>query len=150
MRFRLLVLLAALVCVPSVAAQISLSPVRDLAFGPVIIGIPATIGPSHSTRSGQFRITAPVGTRIQLRLTLPNQLAGPAGAQLPIAFSNNDAMIVGTAPGSVPSTFNPKSTHVYNTNSGTTNVFIGGTVTPAATQPQGSYAATITLTITNF
>jgi hypothetical protein len=150
MRSRLLVLLPALVGVPSAAAQISVSPVRDLAFGPVIVGVPTTIGPSDPTRSGQFRITAPLDTRIQIRLTLPNQLGGPAGAQLPIDFANNDAIVVGTGSGSVPSTFNPKATHVLRTTSATTNVFIGGRVTPATNQAQGNYTATITLTVTNF
>jgi hypothetical protein len=144
------VLLAALLGAPSAAAQIAVAPVRDLAFGPVIVGVPSTVGPSHPTRSGQFQISAPLATRVQIRLTLPNQLAGPAGAQLPIGFSNNDAIVVGTASGSVPSTFNPKATHVFRTTSAITNVFIGGSVTPAASQPQGNYAATIILTVTNF
>jgi hypothetical protein len=150
MRFPWVLLVPALFAVRSAAAQITVLPVRDLAFGPVIVGVPTSIGPSHPTRSGQFRITAPLDTRIQIRLTLPNQLGGPAGAQLPIDFANNDAIVVGTGAGSVPSTFNPKATLVLRTTSATTNLFIGGKVTPAASQAQGNYTATITLTVTNF
>jgi hypothetical protein len=148
MHFRLLVLLAALTAAPSAAAQVTVTPIRDLAFGPVIVGIPSTVGPSHPTRSGQFRLTAPVGTRIQMRFTLPNQLNGPAGAQLPITFTNSDGMYVGSWAGSTPTTFNPKATRNLQFTGGTTyNVFIGGRVTPAANQRQGNYAATITITV---
>ena len=151
MRFQLLVVLAALAAATSASAQISVSPIRDLAFGSVIVGVPSTVAPSHPTRSGQFRITAPVGTKVQVRLTLPGQLAGPSGAQLPINFSSNDAMALGGWPGSTPDVFNPKATRNLQFTGGTIyNVFIGGTVSPAANQGTGNYAATITLTVTNF
>ena len=151
MRFQLLVVLAALAAATSASAQISVSPIRDLAFGSVIVGVPSTVAPSHPTRSGQFRITAPVGTKVQVRLTLPGQLAGPSGAQLPINFSSNDAMALGGWPGSTPDVFNPQSTRNLQFTGGTIyNVFIGGTVSPAANQRTGNYVATITLTLTNF
>jgi hypothetical protein len=148
MPFRLLVLVTALFAAPAAAAQVTVTPIRDLAFGAVIVGVPSTVAPNHPTRSGQFQITAPAGTRVQVRLTLPNQLNGPAGAQLPINFSNNDAMYVGTAPGSVPTTFNPKATrNLQFVGTPGYNVFVGGTVSPAANQRQGNYANTITITV---
>jgi hypothetical protein len=150
MRLPWLILLAIPSAVSPAAAQVTVSPVRDLAFGPVIVGVATYIGPSHPTRSGQFRLTAPVGSRVQLRLTLPNRLDGPGGAQLPIGFANNDALVVGTGGGSAANTFNPKATLVFRTTTATTNVFVGGTVTPAATQAQGNYANTITLTVNIF
>lgn len=151
MRSQLLVLLATLVAAPSAAAQITVSPIRDLAFGPVIVGVPSTVGPSHPTRSGQFRITAPVNSKVQVRFTLPDQLAGPAGAQLLISFGSNDAIAVAGWPGTTPDNWNPKSTRNLQFTGGTIyNVFIGGTVSPAANQRTGNYAATITLTVTNF
>jgi hypothetical protein len=152
MGFRLLALLAALYVVPSAAAQVTITPIRDLAFGPVIVGIPTSVGPSHPTRSGQFQFTAPLGSRVQIRFTLPNQLGGPAGARLPITFGSSDAIVVGTAPGSTPTAFNPKATrNVLEVQPGSTyNVFIGGRVTPAGNQLPGDYADTITLTVTIF
>ena len=151
MRYRLLVLLAVLAAAPSAAAQVSITGIRDLTFGPVIVGIPSSVGPSHPTKSGQFRITAPLSSRVQIRFTLPDALVGPGGAQLPIDFASNDAMAVGTSPGSTPITFNPKSTRNPQFQPSTAyDVVLGGTVTPAGNQQPGSYAATITLTITNF
>ena len=148
-----LILLLALAALPAAsrpaAAQITVTPVRDLAFGPVIVGVPTHIGPSHPVRSGQFRVTTLPLVRVRLRFTLPNRLDGPAGATLPISFGSNDALHVGTAPNSVPVTFNPKATRVLQVTTGTTIlVFIGGTVSPAGNQQQGNYAGTITLTVT--
>lgn len=149
MRSFLLVLALALpTALRSAAAQVSVIPIRDLAFGPVIVGVSSNVAPSHPTRSGQFRLTAPLNTRVRLRLTLPNRLDGPAGATLPINFSNNDAMWVSTAPNSQSATFNPKGAAVLNLSSGTINVWVGGTVNPAGSQAQGTYTGTITLTVT--
>jgi hypothetical protein len=151
MQFRLLALLGSLVAATPATAQVSITAIRDLAFGPVIVGIPSTVAPTHPTRSGQFRLTAPLNSKVQIRFTLPDQLAGPAGAQLPISFGSNDAMAVGSAPGSTPMFWNPKATRNPQFQPSTAyDVFIGGTVTPAGNQRPGSYAATITLTITNF
>ncbi len=151
MRFQLLVMLSALAAVPPAAAQLAVTPVRDLEFGSVIVGVPSSVAPSHPTRSGQFRITAPRNTKVQVRLTLPGQLAGPAGAQLPVGFASSDAIAVGDWPGSTPESFNPQATRNLQFAGGTIyNLFLGGTVTPAGNQRQGNYAATITLTITNF
>lgn len=147
MRFTWPLTLAALFAATPVAAQISVAPVRDLAFGAVIVGLPTYIEPSHPTRSGQFRVTAPPLSRLQIRLALPNQLDGPAGAAMPINFSNNDALHVDAGANGVPSTFNPKATRNIQVTSGTAFVFVGGTVSPAAAQPQGTYTGTITLTI---
>jgi hypothetical protein len=151
MQFRLLLLVTALFAVRPASAQVSIVAIRDLAFGAVIVGVPTSVGPSHPTRSGRFRITAPVNAKVQIRFTLPDHLAGPAGAELPITFGSSDAIGLGNAPGSTPSTFNPKSTRNPQFQGSTAyDVFIGGTVTPAGNQQPGNYAATITLTITNF
>ena len=150
MRSSLLVLVLTIsAVVHSAAAQISVVPIRDLAFGPVIVGVPSYVPPSHPTRSGQFRFTAPPQSRVRVRLTLPNHLDGPAGATLPISFGNNDAVAIGTAPNSVPMSLNPKATSVFQMATSTTmNVWLGGRVTPAGNQRQGNYTGTITLTVT--
>lgn len=151
MRFVLLVLVLALPgTARPVAAQISVAPIRDLAFGPVIVGVPSYIPPSHPTRSGQFQFTVPAQSRVRLRFTLPSRLDGPAGATLPIGFNNGDAIAIGTAPNSVPEAGNPQASWVFTVTSPTTNVWLGGTVTPAGNQPHGSYTGTITFTVTVF
>jgi hypothetical protein len=142
---------ALLVPVPPAAAQVSVAGIRNLAFGPVIIGIPSSVAPSDALRSGQYRFTAPAGSRVRIDFDLPGQLNGPGTAKLTIKFGKTDAVIVGNAPGSVPTALdpNPKANLKYDMGTSTAaNVFLGGTVTPAANQAPGSYIATITLTVT--
>jgi len=132
-------------------AQVSVLGIRNLAFGPVIVGIPSSVAPSDPLRSGQFRITAPAGSRVRLDFDIPTQLVGPGTARLPIKFAKTDGMVVGNAPGSVPVALDPnlKANLKYDMGSSTAaNIFLGGTVTPAANQAPGGYVATITLTVT--
>ena len=133
------------------AAQVSVLGIRNLAFGPVIVGIPSSVAPSDALRSGQFRITAPAGSRVRLDFDTPTQLVGPGTARLPIKFAKTDGIVIGNAPGSVPVVLDPnlKANLKYDMGSSTAaNIFLGGTVTPAANQAPGSYVATITLTVT--
>jgi hypothetical protein len=133
------------------AAQVSVAGIRDLAFGPVIIGIPSTVSPSDAVRSGQYRFTAPAGSRVRIDFALPSQLNGPASAKLPIKFGKTDAVVVGNAPGSVPTALdpNPKANLKFDMGTSTAaNIFLGGTVTPAGSQAPGSYVATVVLTVT--
>ncbi len=133
------------------AAQISVTGMRDLAFGPVIVGIASTVAPSDPLRSGRFRITAPAGSRLKLDFDVPNRLDGPGGARLQIKFANSDAIALGNAPGSVPVVLdpNPKAITRYQMGTSTAvDVFLGGTVTPAGNQAPGSYVGTIILTVT--
>ena len=133
------------------AAQVSVAGIRDLAFGPVIIGIPSTVAPSDAVRSGQYRFTAPAGSRVRIDFDLPSQLNGPASAKLPIKFGKTDAVIVGNAPGSVPTALdpNPKANLKFDMGTSTAaNIFLGGSVTPAGNQAPGSYVATVVLTVT--
>jgi hypothetical protein len=133
------------------AAQVSVAGIRNLAFGPVIVGIPSTVAPSDAIRSGQYRFTAPAGTRLRVDFDLPSQLNGPGSARLPIKFAKTDAIIIGNAPGSVPIVLdpNPKANQKFDMGTNTAaNIFLGGTVTPAGNQAPGSYVATIVLTVT--
>lgn len=150
MKFALPLVLAALLAASRPAsAQITVTRVRDLAFGPVIVGVPTRIPPSHPVRSGQYRLTAPLLTRVRFRFTLPNQLNGPTGATMPISFGATDGIAVGTASNSVPVTFDPRVQQTFQIVTSTTIfVFIGGTVSPAGTQRQGNYTGTITFTVT--
>ena len=127
-------------------AQITVAGVRNLAFGPVIRGVATHVAPTDAVKSGQFRFVTAIGNRVRVQFTLPNRLNGPAGATMPISFSTTDAFAVGSA---APVTFNPNNAQTFTIVSSTTiNVFIGGTVSPAAAQTLGAYTNTITLTVT--
>ncbi len=131
------------------AAQITVTGVRDLGFGPVIRGIASHVVPNDPVKSGQFRFVTAIGNVVRLSFTLPNRLNGPSGGKLPISFGTTDAIAQGTGATSVPVTFNPNSTQTFTiVTSNTINVYIGGTVSPAANQALGAYTNTITLTVT--
>ena len=100
-------------------------------------------------KSGQFRFVTAIGNTVRLQFTLPTRLNGPSGGRLNISFSATDAFALGSGGTSVPVTFNPNNAQTFNIVSSTTiNVFIGGTVSPAANQTLGAYTNTITLTVT--
>ncbi len=132
------------------SAQLLVQGIRDLDFGPVIQGIASSVPPTHTLRSGQFYFRTPaLGTRIRIQFTLPTRLNGPGAARMPISFGTNDAMAQGTAPASVPAFFNPNTGATYTmTTSRDANVWIGGRVSPTATQAVGSYTNTIVITVT--
>ncbi len=131
------------------AAQITVSGVRNLAFGAVVSGIATQVLPSDPVKSGKFQVQSSNGTRVRLQFTLPNQLNGPAGATMPISFGTTDATTTGNAGNNNPVTFNPNnSASVQVVPSTPIVVFLGGTVSPVANQAVGAYANTITLTVT--
>jgi hypothetical protein len=134
---------------PPAAAQVTVTAIRNLAFGGVVRGVPSSVAPSHATKSGQFRFVTAIGNTVRLQFTLPTRLNGPAGARLNISFSATDAIALGQGATSVPVTFNPNNAQTFNiVSSNTINVFIGGTVSPAANQAFGAYSNTITFTVT--
>jgi hypothetical protein len=145
----LIALLAVPILVRTASAQATVSPIRDLTFGPVIQGIPKHILPNDATRSGELQFIAALGNNIRIAFTLPNKLNGPAGATMPIAFSTTDAFALGTGPTSVPVTFNPNVSNQFQlVSSNRILIYIGGTASAAANQRVGTYTGTITMTIT--
>ena len=148
----ILALIALAIESPPCSAQLVVQGIRDLDFGPVIQGIAATVTTANPTSSGQFYFKTPaIGTRIRIQFTLPTQLNGPTGATMPITFGASDALAKGTAPASVPVSFNPNITASFTmTSSLDANVWLGGRVTPAANQRVGNYSNTVVMTVTIF
>lgn len=135
----------------SLPAQVGVVGVRDLAFGSVIPGIATNVSPSDPVQSGMWEVTAQQGDRVQVRLTLPKDLTAPGGFQMPVGYANNHAIAVSDAPGATPAVFNPNAAQNFRLqSSGRFFVFLGGTVSPTATQQAGNYSATAVLTITVF
>lgn len=130
-------------------AQLTVTGLRNLAFGPVIRGVPSSVTPSDPVKSGQFEFIVPIGSQVRLQLTLPTRLNGPAGSQLTISFNTTDGIALGQGPTSVPVTFNPNVAQTFNiVSSNRIWVFLGGRVSPTAAQTTGNYTNTVTLTVT--
>lgn len=144
-----LLLLGALILPASLRAQLQVTGVRNLAFGPVIQGVPNTVAANEAVRSGEFEVIATLGNRLRVRFTLPNRLNGPAGATLNLSFSNSDGLALETGPGATPQTFNPHGNRTFTLVTGNRLLlFLGGQVSPTANQTTGAYTNTVTLTVT--
>jgi len=144
----------------TVLKAMSVTQVQNLAFGNVFQGTNKSVDPSSSS-AGQFTVAGTGGAGVTLDFTLPNegvtgntytyQLDQGSGgtAKLKITFAADDANWEDGASYNSTNEFDPASTvgatidtddEIY--------VFIGGTVQPTATQAEGSYTGTITLTST--
>ena len=131
------------------SAQLTVTGLRNLAFGPVIKGVASSVAPSDPVKSGQYEFIVPIGSQVRIQFTLPTRLNGPSGALLTIAFGTTDAIALGQGPTSVPVTFNPNATQTFNiVSSNRIWVFLGGRVTPTAAQTTGNYTNSVTMTIT--
>lgn len=131
------------------AAQVSVSGVRQLAFGFVPLGVTTTVLPTDPVKSGQWTITATTGNQVQVRLQVPTQLSGPSGATMSVNFRNGDVFAQGTWTGASANYFNPNGTLVFRFTGGNQAIVrLGGRVTPAVGQATGSYTNTALLTLT--
>ncbi len=141
--------------------------VTNLAFGSVSPGLAKTIGLQNDASGGQvgegtettgvFTVSAAAGSNVQIQFTtLPANLVGPASANLPVGTYT--AGYHTANPYSGGTTFTPGTGAQVTSGNFPTNdiggsvngiyVFLGGTVTPEATQAAGAYTASITLTAT--
>jgi hypothetical protein len=134
---------------------------RALQFGVIVPGTTSVTVLPRSTAGGEFRITGVKSRKsVDISFTLPAALTGPGGATIPLSFNGNFAglcEIDGSGACEVASftTWNPVTTpsfrdqptrykpgrKVYTYDD--YEVYLGGTVSPAATQRQGTYTASI-------
>jgi len=133
----------------TVFQAIAVTGARALDFGNVFPGVNKTIGTSAAT-SGRFDATGQAGANLNMTFTLPTDLAFgvnnlPIGSWTGCADADND-------PTSGCSVFTPSASASGAAFSagGALFIFIGGTVSPAANQPAGTYTATATLTLAYF
>jgi len=121
---------------------------RDLDFGNVFPGVPASVLYSDAT-SGKWQVNGIAGAEVDLTFTLPATLtSGPNNMAIGFAAGDaawHDADLVGSA-----TSFDPTvgATEDLNAATGDMFVWIGGTVSPAGNQVAGVYTGTITLDAT--
>jgi hypothetical protein len=121
---------------------------RDLSFGTVLPGVPRIVLRTDPVNSGMFEITGQRFSLVQLTFILPPVMLGPSGATMPLAFGAGTAGF--SFSGAITSQFgfNPAQQFIgILNNTGRASVFLGGTASPGAGQPAGSYAGSVTLTV---
>jgi hypothetical protein len=134
---------------------------RALQFGVIVPGTTSVTVLPRSSAGGEFRITGVKSRKsIDISFTLPAALTGPSGATIPLNFNGNFAGICeidasGACEVASYTTWNPVTTpsfrdqptrykpgrKVYTYDA--YQVYLGGVASPAATQRQGTYTASI-------
>lgn len=121
---------------------------RALDFGNVFPGVAKSIAVAAAT-SGRFDLTGQASANVNLTFTLPTNLTSGAN-NLPIGTWTGCHAATNNTTGCT--TFTPSGSATASAFSGTGALFVwvGGTVTPAANQPAGTYNGTVTLTAAYF
>lgn len=121
---------------------------QTLDFGVLFTGTATKVSRFDALRAGQFELRGVKGAEVRVDLGLPSALTGPKGAKVPLTFAatdggfSRDGIIAAAAP------FDPRTALITTlSGNGRLYIFLGGTATPAARQPAGTYAGTVTLTI---
>lgn len=118
----------------------------DLNFGDNIMpGHTRSVARTAAT-AGTFVITGDANREITADFGLPSDLSS-GGNSLPVSFSATDGGYLGTNVQASSVAFDPASQQTWNLVSGFGYVWIGGTVSPAPTQPAGTYNAEISLSV---
>lgn len=130
----------------TVSTPMAVTGLGPLTFGTVYPGVPKTVAYNQTT-SGRFRIIGNNGATISITLAFPAVLRTATLVPLTVGAwdvrqNNNNSAGGATV---LPVVNGVPLVHVLHP-SGRMHLFIGGRVTPTATQAAGSYTGTITLT----
>lgn len=131
----------------NVLTPLTVTGQQDLDFGDVFPGVASTVAVADVS-AGRWLTTGSSGAEVQLVFTLPGNLVSGLNA-LPISFGANSAGYNVANLAGAATTFDPAAGATTNLGVAPAElyVWIGGTVTPLATQPQGLYTGTINLTV---
>lgn len=137
-----------------VTVGMTITTVRDLAFGTVTKGIATTVAPA-AAGAGHWQVVGNGNAFVTIAFTLPTQLtniqAAP-GSTMPISFGATSALWR-------RANNNPAGATAFNPALGTVGrfgppadptlyIWIGGTVNPAPTAKPGIYQGTVILSLT--
>jgi hypothetical protein len=124
---------------------VSAGGARPLNFGAVVPGTTVSVAP-RTSQGAEFRITGLLGHRsVDITLTLPSTLDGPGGATIPLSASLTSwDPVVSPTTRVRPAKLAPGAKVFMNDQLA---LYLGGSVTPAATQRAGHYTASATVVI---
>ena len=130
---------------------LSIGQMQDLRFGNVVAGVPVTINPRTNVNAGMWEIHGNRNAEFGVQIALPTELSTGFWT-MPISF-NNQSGCWRRQPGQNACTqYDPSTVLVerIRNNVAPNNVFyvwIGGTVSPSATQHTGVYLGNLTLSV---
>ena len=130
------------------AQNVSLN--NDLVFGSVFPGIPKTIDKGAAGSACEFQITGTAGDEITIDFDLPRYM-NVSGYNMQMIFNETDCAIdTSASPDQSDPEFtdlDPWHTLTYRLGSAGMTIWLGGQVVPALRQQQGSYTASIVITV---
>ena len=136
-----------------VTVGMTIATLRDLNFGTVIKGVPATVLPTAAT-AGAWQVTGSANAFVIISFTLPTQLTNIQalpGSTMPISFSAVSAVWQRATNNPVGGTiFNPATGAVGRFGpppNPTMYVWLGGTVNPALTAKPGIYQGNVIVSL---
>ncbi len=128
----------------SIAANLGVARVTDLAFGTVFPGFARTVDPiTGGASAGSFSLTGQANAQLNLTWSVPANLTDGGTNLLPVAFTASYNTTNSQAT-STSLTIPDNTKRLSGT--GQAFVWIGGTVTPAGNQAVASYSGTVQLT----
>jgi uncharacterized protein DUF4402 len=136
-----------------VTVGMTITTLSNLSFGSVPKGVATAVAPSQAG-AGEWQVSGSANANVNISFTLPTQLVNiqaQPGSTMPIAFSATSALWR-------RATNNPAGATVFNPQVGTVGklgptpnptmyIWIGGTVTPAATAKPGIYQGTVIVSL---
>ena len=124
----------------------AVTAIQGLDFGALIAGVAEPVRLNEGWRRAEARVEG--DKVVEVRLMLPTALVAASGATIPLQFVNGDASI--TLAGSTKANlFDPNTGTRVQFKGAVTSamLYLGGTALPAATQPAGSYSATVVIVL---
>ena len=122
----------------------------DLAFGDVFPGVPKEVSKYTPGAAAEFLITGTAGAEVTLDFTLPTYMSS-GGWNMQLIFKEDDcAMDSSASPDQTSPGYDdidPWHTITYRLGSAGLTVWLGGTTVPKLAQKEGSYTASIVLTV---
>ncbi|HUF51748.1 MAG TPA: hypothetical protein VMN60_13060 [Longimicrobiales bacterium] len=142
-----LVALAALVaslCARDVSAQVLVTADQDLSFGLVTPGVPAQV--LTTDVANRAKLTVQGRGRYRISFTLPSELTGPGGQQIPLTFGATDGRVEIR---NRIETFDPVAGHEFRINPAdvSAQIYLGARATPGTGTKAGTYSATIVMMV---
>ncbi|HEV8401229.1 MAG TPA: DUF4402 domain-containing protein [Gemmatimonadales bacterium] len=137
-----------------VTVGMTIATIQDLNFGTVPKGVATTVAPADAT-AGQWQITGNPNAFVTIAFTVPTVLTNIQalpGSTMPISFGLTSALwrrANNNPAGATP--FSPALGTVGRFGppaNATLNIWVGGTVNPAAAAKPGIYQGTIILSLT--
>ncbi len=141
----------------TVLTALAVSSAAALVFGNVYQGVTATIA-NINAAAGIYAITGQGSAGIAIYMALPDYVALADGSdRMTIAFSSTDASVdslggadpTGMVAGAGWQDINPHSfpSATVIGSGGTTNIYLGGKITPTIDQTAGAYTGDVVLTV---